>query len=161
MPERHSHNSRRRHSSLERLVSNRLRVHGGAQQSFAGLARRVGGEGMAGTLPHFPWAGTDKRVSLGVLFCNGQPTRWWRHALHVMDHTKQGIQEKDNPSSPHLQRQRRGDGGGGWLSPFQAQLCSLFHQGTAPELHVCQNPLSGSPPVLTLSQGTVRFWTSW
>lgn len=63
MPERHGHNSRRRHSSLERLISNRLHAHGGARHSFAGLGRREGRgrEGMVGISPHFPSAETEKR----------------------------------------------------------------------------------------------------
>lgn len=156
MPERHSHNSRRRHSSLERLVSNQLHIHGRARQSFGGLGRR---EGRAGTLPHFPWLGTEEGMWLGALFWDGQPARWWRHALHVMDHTAQRIQGKDNPSSPHPQGQCRGAGGGGPLSGTAVLPVSLANRTWGSPV---PKPTQGPTPMYShhpkVGSG---FWTSW
>jgi len=75
MPERQSHNSRRRHSSPQCLVSNRPYVHRGAGQGFD-EAVEEGAEGMAGALPQFLRVRTEKRcvirgAFLGWIACGG------------------------------------------------------------------------------------------
>lgn len=112
MPERQSHNSKRRHSSLKCLVSNQLSVHGGARQGFAEPGEERGrkkGEGMAGALPQFPWVRTEKRgvirgafwgwIACGVPDGGGVPCGSGHHA--PMDHTPRD-HERDHPSSFQL-----------------------------------------------------------
>lgn len=138
-----------------------LRTRGSA----AGFRRARGwgrgrGEGTASALPQFPWVRTEKRgvitgvfwgwIACGVLCGGGIPCG----SGHPMDHAALGTREKANLSSSHLAGRPRGaEGGGwvggwvgGWLDPSDAQLHSQLHWETAPELHVCQNPASGSPP---------------
>lgn len=71
MPERQSHNSERRHSSLKHLVSNQLPVDGGARQASSqpGVERRGGGRHALVSLGKTQKKRGNSGSSLGQLSC--------------------------------------------------------------------------------------------